>query len=171
MRKRKKAVNENWCLVWVMHASLNAKFYCFHVPVNQYSQCCMVQQQHYQTLTKTSWDAEVIQGQLKRFTQLVRLESQFVGVYSQSLNIFLFLQFNSCRNEINKTVICLFSTGLGAPPPFLCFSSGTRGSTVCVTGDFTQEREEGGVGNMLHWDEEKQKGGGWMKQVCVMKSS
>lgn len=59
-RGEKKAVNENWSLVLAVHASLNAKFCCFHIPVNQYSHCCMVQKQRYHTVTKTFWDAEVI---------------------------------------------------------------------------------------------------------------
>lgn len=93
-------------------------------------------------------------------------------VYHRFTLIFLFLQFNSCRNEINKTVICLFSTGLGAPPPFLSLLRyGARGSTVCDTGALTWEQEEGGAGNILHRDKEKETGGGWLKQVYVMKSS
>lgn len=40
--------------------------------------------------------------------------------------MFLFLQFNSCRkwDKQNSNLICLQSTGLGAPPPFLFLSSG-----------------------------------------------
>ncbi|KAI3368297.1 hypothetical protein L3Q82_008009 [Scortum barcoo] len=39
-------------------------------------------------------------------------------------------QFNSHRNLINKTLICLFSTGLGAPPPFLCLSFCQKGFVI-----------------------------------------
>lgn len=162
--KHKKVVNENWIC-------------CFHIPVNQYSQWCM--------LLWCKNNITILSQRLSGTLTLCRLggEKKSLSCYVWSLsgryslwcfNSKKFERLNSNRKwdqhqlKFDMFILCwpLF--------PLFHFSFspqvGSMGNTVCVSRAAIWEQEKGGAGTCCIIIR-REKGGGWLKQVYIMKSS